>query len=179
MQETQVRSLGQEDPLEKEIATHSSVLAWEIPWIEEPGRLQSMGWQRIGQDWETKQQQIDRYVCMLSSYQRLLEMEFLHQCAQTLWKAPATGTQIACRLPAALHVCQWPLLPAALRALSVATATLASFDYHYCCYPVSNWEAKKMGSYYMHPVIFTSLSTKTFCSFVNLDLNSSFHGLPF
>ena len=42
MQETQVRSLGQEDPLEKEMATHSSILAWRILWIEEPGRLQSM-----------------------------------------------------------------------------------------------------------------------------------------
>ena len=52
MQEAQVQSLGQEDPLEKEIGTHSSVLAWEIPWIEEPGRLQSMGWQRIGQELE-------------------------------------------------------------------------------------------------------------------------------
>ena len=43
MQETQVRSLGQEDPLEKEMATHSSTLAWKIPWTEEPGRLQSTG----------------------------------------------------------------------------------------------------------------------------------------
>ena len=43
MQETQVQFLGQEDPLEKEIATHSSILAWEIPWTEEPGGLQSMG----------------------------------------------------------------------------------------------------------------------------------------
>ena len=43
MQETQVRSLGQEDPLEKEMATHTNNLAWEIPWPEEPGRLQSMG----------------------------------------------------------------------------------------------------------------------------------------
>ena len=43
MQETQVRSLGREDPLEKEMATHSSILAWRIPWTEEPGRLQSMG----------------------------------------------------------------------------------------------------------------------------------------
>ena len=48
MQETQVRSLGREDPLEKETATHSSILAWKIPWTEEPGRLQSMGWQRVG-----------------------------------------------------------------------------------------------------------------------------------
>ena len=43
MQETQVRSLGWEDPLEKDIATHSSTLAWKVPWTEEPGRLESMG----------------------------------------------------------------------------------------------------------------------------------------
>ena len=46
MQETQVLFLGWEDPLEKEMATHSSILAWRIPWTEEPGRLQSMGSQR-------------------------------------------------------------------------------------------------------------------------------------
>ena len=50
MQETLVRSLGWEDPLEKEMATHSSILAWRIPWTEEPGGLQSMGLQRVGQD---------------------------------------------------------------------------------------------------------------------------------
>ena len=50
MQETRVSSLGQEDPLEKEMATHSSTLAWKIPWTEEPGRLQSMGSQRAGHD---------------------------------------------------------------------------------------------------------------------------------
>ena len=48
MQETQVHSLGQEDSLEKEIATHSSILAWRIPWREEPGRLQSHGVQSMG-----------------------------------------------------------------------------------------------------------------------------------
>ena len=47
MQETRVQSLGQEDPLEKQIATHSSILAWEIAWTEEPGGLQSMGLQKI------------------------------------------------------------------------------------------------------------------------------------
>ena len=50
MQETQVQSLGQEDPLAKGMATHSSTLAWEIPWIEEPGRLQSIELQRAGYD---------------------------------------------------------------------------------------------------------------------------------
>ena len=48
MQETRVQSLGREDPLEKEMATHSSILAWRIPWMEEPGGLQSMGLQRVG-----------------------------------------------------------------------------------------------------------------------------------
>ena len=48
MRKTQVRSLGQEDPLEKEMATHSSTLAWKISWMEERGRLQSMGLQRVG-----------------------------------------------------------------------------------------------------------------------------------
>ena len=53
VQETQVQSLGWEDPLEKEMATHSSTLAWKIPWTEEPGRLQSTGLQRVGHDWVT------------------------------------------------------------------------------------------------------------------------------
>ena len=57
MQETQVLSLGQEDPLEEEMATHSSIIAWEIPWTEEPGGLQSMGLRRVGYDLVTKQQQ--------------------------------------------------------------------------------------------------------------------------
>ena len=49
-QETRVRSLGREDLLEKEMATHSSILAWRIPWTEEPGELQSMGLQRVEHD---------------------------------------------------------------------------------------------------------------------------------
>ena len=49
-QETQVRSLSQEDPLEEEMATHSGILARKIPWTEEPGGLQSMGSQRVGRD---------------------------------------------------------------------------------------------------------------------------------
>ena len=50
MQETWVLSLGQEDPLEEGMATHSSILAWRIPWTEETGRLQSMGSHRVGHD---------------------------------------------------------------------------------------------------------------------------------
>ena len=50
MRETRVQSLGREDPLEKEMAIHSSTIAWKIPWTEEPDRLQSMGSQRVGHD---------------------------------------------------------------------------------------------------------------------------------
>ena len=57
MSQMQVGSLGQEDPLEKEMAMHSNILAWEMPWTEEPGALQSMGWQRTGHNLRTKQQQ--------------------------------------------------------------------------------------------------------------------------
>ena len=46
----EVQSLGQEDPLEQEMATHSSILAWRIPWAEEQDKLQSMGWQRVGHE---------------------------------------------------------------------------------------------------------------------------------
>ena len=57
VQETPVRTLGWEDPLEKEMATHSSILTWRIPQIEEPGGLYSMGVTRVGNDLATKQQQ--------------------------------------------------------------------------------------------------------------------------
>ena len=57
MEETQVRSLGREHPLEEETATYSSILAWEIPWTEKPGRLQSMALQRVRYALATKQQQ--------------------------------------------------------------------------------------------------------------------------
>ena len=53
MRETRVRSLGWEDPLEKEMAVHSSILAWRIPWTEKPSRLQSTGSQRVGHNWAT------------------------------------------------------------------------------------------------------------------------------
>ena len=59
MRETWVQSLGWEDLLEKEMATHSSILAWKIPWTEEPGRLQSMGSQRVGHNWATSLSLLD------------------------------------------------------------------------------------------------------------------------
>ena len=68
MQETGVRSLGREDSLEKGMATHSSILAWEMPWTEEPGGLQSMGSQRVGNNLAMKQQQQQLYVCVFILY---------------------------------------------------------------------------------------------------------------
>ena len=65
VQETQVQSLGWEDPLEEERATHLSFLAWETPWTEEPGELWSMGLQRIGRNLPTEQQQV--YICQSQS----------------------------------------------------------------------------------------------------------------
>ena len=58
MWETWVRFLGREDPLEKEIAIHSSILAWKIPWMEEPNRLQSMGLQKVVNDFEMRKKNI-------------------------------------------------------------------------------------------------------------------------
>ena len=63
VQETWVWSLGWEDPLEKEMATHSSTLAWKIPWTEEPGRLQSIRLQRVGHDWVTSLS-LSKVLCM-------------------------------------------------------------------------------------------------------------------
>ena len=67
-QETQVQSLCQEDLLEKEMSTHSSILAWEIPWTEERSRLQSMGLQRVEHDLETKQQHLIYILILLRGF---------------------------------------------------------------------------------------------------------------
>ena len=72
VQETWVWSLGWEDPLEKEMATHSSTLAWKIPRTEEPGRLQSMGSQRVGHDWVTSLLLTRMVITFLSRSKRLL-----------------------------------------------------------------------------------------------------------
>ena len=71
MLETRVRSLGWEDPLEKEMATHSNTLAWRIPWRKEPDGLQSMGLQRVGHDWVTSL----HLICMLGTLLNNLEKQ--------------------------------------------------------------------------------------------------------
>ena len=72
MKETQVWSLGQEDPLEKEMASHSRILAWRIPWTEQPGGLQSMGWQRTELAEAT-----DTHTYMLCTHKQLYQMTVL------------------------------------------------------------------------------------------------------
>ena len=79
MQETWVRSLGQEDPLEKGMATHSSILAWKILWTEEPGELQPTGSQRVGHNCVTK----DTHSWVLTPLKQLLEDSFNYSILRT------------------------------------------------------------------------------------------------
>ena len=79
MQETWVGPLGREDPLEKGMATHSSTFAWRIPWTEEPGRLQSMGLQRVRYDWATNTFSFVSW-CLGSRWRYLLERSYWPKC---------------------------------------------------------------------------------------------------
>ena len=97
-QETQVQSLAQEDPLEEGMATHSSILAWRIPWAEEPGRLQSMGSQRVRHDRatntpttieDTDQDQPNRY-----TGGGLSGSKTQSSCALPLWNQPISPPDV-------------------------------------------------------------------------------------
>ena len=79
MRETRVQSLDLEDPLEKETAIHSSTIAWKIPWTEEPGRLQTMGSQRVGHDWATSLSlSLFIAICKASSDNHLASLHFFY-----------------------------------------------------------------------------------------------------
>jgi len=81
--ETRLQSLGLEDHLEKEIATHSSILAWRIPWTEDPGRLQSTGLQRVGHNWATS---LEGVIGLYRNSQlNLLQHQFLRHRLGLLW----------------------------------------------------------------------------------------------
>ena len=89
MQETQVWSLGQEDPLEKEMAIHSSILAWRIPWTEKPSRLQSMGSQTVGHDWATSPYVLKRHateVTVIHIYHFIPHRQDLAKCHSLMQK---------------------------------------------------------------------------------------------
>ena len=83
MQEAQVRSLSQEDPLEKEMANHSSVLAWEIPWTEEPDGLQSMGSQRVG--WDLAHARAHTHTHTHTHREREIEKAEIHTQRERVW----------------------------------------------------------------------------------------------
>ena len=97
---TGVRSLGWEDPLEKKMAAHSSTFAWKIPWTEEPGRLQSVGLQRVGHGWKTWTSLVAQTVKRLSTMQETwvpslgredpLEKEMAIYSSTIAWKIPWT-----------------------------------------------------------------------------------------
>ena len=92
MWETRGQSLGWEDPLEKEMATHSSILAWRIPWREEPGRLQSAGSQRVRHNWATSLQNnrihiVIKFACNLQETIYQVSKQFTTSFRQKLFKA--------------------------------------------------------------------------------------------
>ena len=105
MRETRVRSLGQEDGLEKEMATHSSILAWKISWTEEPGGLQSMGSQRVGHDWVINTPKVIHtckcaYTCTSVFYPKLKANH--RSGSEMIWSSP-------CRMSwKSLHNKDWP-----------------------------------------------------------------------
>ena len=104
MRDTRVQSLGWEDLLEKEMATHSNILAWRIPWTVQPGRLQSMGLQRVGHNWVTSlslwasrvAQRLKRLPPMRETWARslgwedLLEKEMVTHSSILAWRVPWT-----------------------------------------------------------------------------------------
>ena len=87
MWETQVWSLGREDPLEKEMVTHSNILAWRIPWREEPGRLQPTGSQRVGHDWVTSLTHSLRYADDTTLMAESEELKSLLMKVKVEWKS--------------------------------------------------------------------------------------------
>ena len=97
MQETQVQSLGQKDPLEKEMATHSSTLAYKIPWTEESGGLQSMGLQRVGHHWATS---------LSFTYGSHLEMRVgLATCMGQIWLCDCASVCVCLHVYVSVYTC--------------------------------------------------------------------------
>ena len=98
MQDTRVQSLGWKDPLEKGMATHSSILAWRIPWTEEPGKLQAIGSQRVGYDWGTNALPLCHYNYSFKTFEKnqvLNVTETFCQCSQCfVCMLPYFGTEL-------------------------------------------------------------------------------------
>ena len=109
MQETWVRFLGWEDPLEKEMETHTSILAWRIPWTEEPGRLQSMGSQRVRKDWATS----------LS-----FSLFFWFCCCSVTKSSPTLFDSMDCSTPVSLSITIFHSLP---KLMSIELVTPSNY----------------------------------------------------
>ena len=119
MQETWVQSLGQENSLEKETATHSNSIAWEIPWTEEPGGLQSMEWQRVGDDWVTNTFTYHLYLnchkyssCFAYLYAILLPFQWLVTfcCLCQKQHKHSLGCLFIFILPFYIYVCKYSVI---------------------------------------------------------------------
>ena len=95
MSVTGVQFLGQEGPLEKGMATHSSILAWEIPWTEEPGRQQSMGLQRVGHDWATNTSWKWLWWCWELSHKVFTKSTGQHPTATAVYSQLSSGIQLS------------------------------------------------------------------------------------
>ena len=111
MQETWAQSLALEDPLEKEMATHSSILAWEIPWTEKPGGLQAMGLQRVGNDWVTEHAYVGRGqgCCKTSCTGQLPATKYLAQNVNCDTPEKSRNRyEMPAKRWARIHGCPWP-----------------------------------------------------------------------
>ena len=135
MWEPWVRSLGREDPLEKEMVTHSSILAWRIPWTEEPGRLQSTGWQRVGHDRATS--------LHFTSYTYMLCL--VVQSCPTLWNpwTVAHKSPLSIRFPRK-RMLNWVAMPSSRgsswpRDRTSISCLAGEFSYHW-----ATWEVHKL-----------------------------------
>ena len=129
MWETRVRFLGWEEPLEKEMATHSSTLAWKIPWTEKPGGLQSMGLQRVGHDWSN--------LAAAAAAALTMEKAMAPRSSALAWKIP------------------WMKEPGGLQSMGLlrvrhdwATSlfSAASSDYIICCQFSKSWSLLNQNS---------------------------------
>ena len=129
MWETCVWSLGQEDPLEKEMETHSRTLAWKIPWTEEPGRLQSMGSQGVGHNWDTSLTFINLYV-WVSEFGTTDIWASITLCLGRL--------SCACRMFSRIFNCSLLHTNVTLPALFPKRVSTENFSIH--CQMPSSWE---------------------------------------
>ena len=156
--ETLVLTLCLKDPLEKEMATHSSILAWEIPWTEEPGELQSMGSQRVGHDWVTKH--------MVRIYLLLFKTATLFSKCVYHFVFPPTINQNYCSVSLS-H-----LVLSVVWILATLIVVQCCFFKNNCCFklhfPDDTWDGASFHVFtnYLY-TFFGEVSVQIFCPFFN------------